>query len=83
MLKTIVILNPAARSEKASGLGLEIERLAKGRAVLCRTTQPGEARVLARQAVEEGFERVVVAGVHKLSAGEKIKAVDTAAGAAQ
>lgn len=28
-------------------------------------------------------ERVVVAGVHKLSAGEKIKAVDTAAGAAQ
>ena len=62
MPKTIVILNPAARSDKASGLSLEIERLAEGRAVLRRTTQPGEARAWARQAAEEGFERVVVAG---------------------
>jgi YegS/Rv2252/BmrU family lipid kinase len=62
MPKTIVILNPAARSEKASGMVLEIERLAEGEAVLRRTSQPGEARAWARQAAEEGFERVVVAG---------------------
>lgn len=62
MPKTIVILNPAARSEKASGLSLEIERMTEGLAVLRRTTQPGEARVWARQAAQEGFERVVVAG---------------------
>jgi YegS/Rv2252/BmrU family lipid kinase len=62
MANATLIFNPAARSEKASGLGLEIERLAGRDAVIRRTAQPGEARQFARQAAEEGCERVIVAG---------------------
>lgn len=57
-----LILNPAARSEKASGLAREIERLAAGRAVIRRTAQSGDARAFAREAAEAGFDPVIVAG---------------------
>ena len=40
----------------------------------------GEAKALVISGIDVG-ERIVIAGVHKLSAGEKIKAVDQAAGA--
>jgi len=62
MSRTLVILNPAARSEKAAGLYRSIREIVGSEAVLRRTSKPGEARALARQGVEEGFERIVVAG---------------------
>ena len=62
MPKTVVILNPAARSERAAGLCRSIEALVGKDATLRRTSQPGEARSLARQAVAKGFEQIVVAG---------------------
>ena len=62
MQQTVIILNPAARSEKASGLMPKIEALAGSDVVLRPTTKPGEARSLARQAVAEGFTRIVAAG---------------------
>lgn len=62
MPKTLVILNPSARSERAAGLYGSIRELVGTSAVLRRTTRAGEARALARKAVEEGFEQIVVAG---------------------
>jgi len=62
MIKTIVILNPNARSGKASGQRLDIEKMVGASAVLRRTSKPGEARALARAALDDGFQRVVVAG---------------------
>ena len=62
MLKTIVILNPAARSERAGGLSPKIEELAMSEADLRLTSSPGEAGVIAAQAVRDGFEQIVAAG---------------------
>jgi len=62
MPKTIVILNPAARSERAAGLCRNLEEIVGPDVVLRRTSKPGEARSLARQAVAKGFQRVIVAG---------------------
>jgi YegS/Rv2252/BmrU family lipid kinase len=58
----MVILNPAARSTRAAGFFREIEALSSGKAVFRRTSKPGEARRLARDAVRQGFKRVIAAG---------------------
>jgi YegS/Rv2252/BmrU family lipid kinase len=61
MNRTVVILNPAARSERARALIEKIARLARNMEV--RTTSArGEARALAAAAVREGFQTVVAAG---------------------
>ena len=61
MKKTVVILNPAARGERAHRLRARVEALTRG-AVLRSTSTWGEAESLARAASEEGFEKVVAAG---------------------
>ncbi|MGI9114626.1 MAG: diacylglycerol/lipid kinase family protein [Chthoniobacterales bacterium] len=61
MKNTFVILNPAARSERARRWRTRVEQLARG-AVLCATTCIGEAETLARQAAAEGYEKIVAAG---------------------
>ena len=61
MSKTLVILNPAARGERAHRLRARIEILTKG-ATLHSTSRGGEAESLARTAAREGFQRVVAAG---------------------
>ena len=61
MNKTIVILNPAARSDKALRFAERIRRLAP-KAVLRLTSEPGDACRLAREAVAEGYETIVAAG---------------------
>jgi diacylglycerol kinase (ATP) len=58
---TFVILNPAARSERARRWRARVEQLARG-AVLCATSCIGEAETLARRAALEGYERIVAAG---------------------
>ena len=61
MKNTVVILNPAARGDRAHRLRARVEALTKG-AVLRSTSTWGEAESLARAASEEGFENVVAAG---------------------
>jgi diacylglycerol kinase (ATP) len=58
---TFVILNPAARSERARRWRTRVEQLARG-AVLCATSCTGEAQTLARRAALEGYEKIVAAG---------------------
>jgi diacylglycerol kinase (ATP) len=58
---TFVILNPAARSERARRWRSRVEQLARG-AVLCATSCVGEAQALARRAALEGYEKIVAAG---------------------
>jgi YegS/Rv2252/BmrU family lipid kinase len=58
---TVVILNPAARSERANRWRARVESLAQG-CTVCTTTAPGEAEILARHAVQEGFEKIIAAG---------------------
>jgi YegS/Rv2252/BmrU family lipid kinase len=61
MDRILVILNPAARGEKA---GMMINKIAQlsHRILIRLTTMPGEARGLAREAVAEGRNIVVAAG---------------------
>lgn len=61
MNKTVVILNPAARGEKAKSMTEKIEKMALG-AYVSLSSAPGHARDLARHAVAEGFAKVVAAG---------------------
>jgi YegS/Rv2252/BmrU family lipid kinase len=61
MNNTLVILNPAARSERARRQRARVEAIA-GDSVICTTTRAGEAEGLARRAAQEGFEKVVAAG---------------------
>lgn len=61
MKNTVVILNPAARSDRANRWRKRVETLTRG-AVLCATSRSGEAESIARNAVEEGFEKIVAAG---------------------
>jgi diacylglycerol kinase (ATP) len=56
---TVVILNPAARG--ARRLRKDVEKLARG-AIICATSGAGEASALARNAVAEGYQRIVAAG---------------------
>jgi YegS/Rv2252/BmrU family lipid kinase len=58
---TVVILNPAANSDRAVRARTRVEALARD-CTVCTTTAPGEAEVLARQAVQEGFTKIVAAG---------------------
>lgn len=62
MHRTAIILNPAARGERASALVEEIRELARDEADLLLTREKGEARQLARQAVAQGYTRIVAAG---------------------
>ena len=61
MNKTLVILNPAAHSERAARYRSQLEALA-GDGVVRTTTQPGDAELLARHGALEGFEKIVAAG---------------------
>jgi YegS/Rv2252/BmrU family lipid kinase len=61
MNTTCVILNPTARSERARRWQKRVRSICTD-AVLCATSHPGEAEKLARNAVREGFERIVAAG---------------------
>jgi len=61
MRDTLIILNPAARSERAQRKRAQVESLARDCA-FCATTRIGEAEVMARRGVEEGFEKIVAAG---------------------
>jgi diacylglycerol kinase (ATP) len=58
---TVVILNPAARSEKGKRWRARVESVARG-SVICATSRAGEAETLARHAAQEGFEKIVAAG---------------------
>ena len=60
MQDTLIILNPAARSEKARSTWKEIQKFP--RAATRLTSAPGDARALAAWAVEKGFRAVVAAG---------------------
>ena len=58
---TVVILNPAAHSDRAKQWRSQIESITKG-SVLRATSRSGDAEVIARDAVEQGFEKIVAAG---------------------
>src|SRR2546423_3994653 len=61
MSSTLVILNPAAHGERAQRKLAQVESLARG-CVVHATTCTGEAQLMARRAVDEGFEKIVAAG---------------------
>src|SRR5438309_9536017 len=61
MRNTLVILNPAARSERAQRKRTQVEALAQG-CSFCETTCVGEAESMARRGVQEGFDKIVAAG---------------------
>jgi YegS/Rv2252/BmrU family lipid kinase len=58
---TIVILNPAANSDRAKRSRARVESLARG-CTVCATSSAAEAESVARNAVAEGFEKIVAAG---------------------
>jgi YegS/Rv2252/BmrU family lipid kinase len=58
---TLIILNPAADSERALRKQARVESLARD-CVVCATTYTGEAETMARRGVAEGFEKIVAAG---------------------
>ena len=60
-MRTCVIFNPAARGEKAKKFRLRLAELGT-RCALKSTAAAGDARRLAAEAVNEGFEIVVAAG---------------------
>jgi YegS/Rv2252/BmrU family lipid kinase len=61
MNSTLIILNPAAHSERARRKRAQVEAFAQD-CVVCATTRTGEAEMMARRGVEEGFEQIVAAG---------------------
>ena len=61
MNRTVVILNPAARGERAKRLRARVEAMTDG-VVLHATSRSGEAESLARTAVAQGFKKIVAAG---------------------
>ncbi len=61
MKDTVVILNPAARGTRASRLLSQVESITRG-AILHATSESGDAEVLARHAVAEGYGKIVAAG---------------------
>src|SRR2546423_890317 len=58
---TLIILNPAAHSERAQRKRAEVEALARDCA-FCATTRTGDAESMARRAAEDGFQKIVAAG---------------------
>jgi len=61
MSSTMIILNPAAHSERAQRKQARVESMARD-CVVCATSHVGQAESIARRAVEEGFEKIVAAG---------------------
>lgn len=61
MKKHLIILNPAAHSEKAVRLTERIHALCTGAEVRL-TSMPGDAERIAREAVGEGFTTLIAAG---------------------
>jgi diacylglycerol kinase (ATP) len=61
MSSTLIILNPAADSERAQKRQAQVQSLARD-CVVCTTTYTGEAEAMARRGAEEGFEKIVAAG---------------------
>jgi diacylglycerol kinase (ATP) len=61
MSSTLIILNPAADSERAQKRQAHVQSLARD-CVVCTTTYTGEAEAMARRGAEEGFEKIVAAG---------------------
>ena len=61
MNNTLVILNPAAQSERAQRRRSRVEELAGGSLVYA-TSHSGEAETLARRAATEGYRKIVAAG---------------------
>src|SRR5947199_8388731 len=61
MSSTLVILNPAAHSERALRKRAQVESLARD-CVVCATTRTGEAELSSRRGGEGGYEKVVAAG---------------------
>ena len=61
MNKPLIILNPAARSEKAARLCDRLHALCVD-AEIRLSSHPGDAEQIAREGVEEGFATVVAAG---------------------
>lgn len=61
MNHTLVILNPAAHSDRANRWRSRVESLAHGCTVHA-TTRRGQAEMMARRAVGEGFKKIVAAG---------------------
>jgi diacylglycerol kinase (ATP) len=59
--RTLVILNPAAHSQRARRIRARVESIARG-SVIRSTSRSGEAEALARDAAREGFQRIVAAG---------------------
>jgi len=59
--KILVILNPAARGERANAQREKIAALSL-RLVVQLTNSPGDARTMAQQAVKDGYATVVAAG---------------------
>lgn len=61
MNKILVILNPAAKGERAGSLRRKIEALS-AQIVVRETRKPGDAEALAERAVQQGFRTVIAAG---------------------
>ena len=61
MKDTVVILNPNARGARTQRLRSQVEKLARG-SILLATTGTGQAEAMARNAVEEGYRKIVAAG---------------------
>lgn len=59
--RTCIILNPSARSERARRWTKRVRSLC-GDAHFCATVRAGDAETLGRQAVSDGFQRIVAAG---------------------
>lgn len=63
MNRSVLILNPTARSGRARGLRRRLGHLIGSSAITVReTARPGEARAIAEWAVREGYRRVIAAG---------------------
>jgi diacylglycerol kinase (ATP) len=60
-VRTCVIFNPAAKGEKARRFRRNLDEIG-AQSTLKLTTGPGDARRLAAEAVNEGFQAVVAAG---------------------
>lgn len=61
MVSTVIIFNPTARGDKAKSLAPFLDSIA-GEVKLCPTRGPGDAAILAREAIESGFTTIVAAG---------------------
>ena len=61
MKNTLIILNPAAHSDKAGRLPERIREVS-GDVEIRLSATPGDAELIARKAVEEGFSTIVAAG---------------------